>query len=97
MQYEISELEVKGRQMLSDYLERAGFSETTTLVIVTFKAKWSSALPLADIIRIGSALLGIEEASVKPERVKKVLNKMVRASVLRSRVENKKRLWELKI
>lgn len=85
----VTALEITAREKL-DILQITNAYDV--FVKTVFSAMWSSALPVETIAAIGNAMHGMTATTTT---LKGALVRAVRAKVLRSRVQNGQRLYEV--
>jgi hypothetical protein len=100
--FQITPLEIKTRQLMSDAIsalkteEVYSAKETTRLIIAkVFIADYASSLPAHRIVEIGAALYGLVINDLLRERIQDELTAMVRGKFLRSRRLHGQTLYEV--
>lgn len=96
--FEVNGYELKTRELFATAFPTGlGHREHSLRLLIarTFFAMSSWSLPIERIEQVGSAITGIQLNDDWRDALKKELSALVRAKVLRSRVERGQRLWEV--
>ena len=94
MAYEFSTLEREARGLLLEPMSEA-WSQERTIVRQVFRAMWSASLPVERIMAIGSAIY--DSGSMDRARTVRALTALVRSGVLRSRISDGVRMYEVNV
>ena len=92
--YTLTGLEAQARQIIDAARSGEGWSPARAIILNTFEAMWSAALTAERVEKVGAALAGM---TVDGDPIRRELTALVRAGVLRSRVNAGQRLYELNL
>lgn len=92
MTLKIDSQELEARQMIHDFREAQEWHQERQLMLMVWKAMWSSALGIERINQVANALGGVEHADLQ-----RVCTHAVRAGLLRSYMVGRERMYELKL
>ena len=83
--------EAKTHELIENFRKTHEWRQDTQIVMIVFKAMWSSALPIDQINKIGSAMANL----VSEADLQEACTILARAKVLRSRQKNGRRFYEV--